>query len=193
MSSTHQSATARTLKAAALVGAGAIGATLITGVAFAANNSPTASERSAVSTSRTPADMPSDAGFGDRGGMAGLARNFMHGDAVVKNDAGVAENLRIVVGDVTAVDAATITVRAADGYSQAFAISTDTVIKRSRQDAAATDIQVGDKAFAVGVVDGDTVTAKRIGAATPEQVANMLERRADKAANGGADDSAPAS
>ena len=192
------SSTARTLKAAALVGAGAIGATLLTGVAFAAStSSPATPERAMVSSSRT-GNGPAEAGLlGDGAGLPGLARNFLHGDAVVKNSEGVAENLRIVVGDVTAVDAAGITVRATDGYEQAFAVSPDTEIKRSRQDATTADIQVGDKAFAVGIVDGGTVTAKRIGAATPEQVATMLdrvaERRAEKSANGSAGAAAPTS
>lgn len=185
---TSATKTTRFAKAAALVGAGALGATILTGVAFAADPTP---NPSASSTTGSDDGMGGREGRGDRGGpgghrgggMMGFGGEVLHGDATVETTEGTTQTVRVVRGEVTAISDTAITVRATDGFEQTFVINAETDVHKSRDDAAATDIAVGDQAMVQGVVAGDTVTAERIGAMTAaeaaEMDANMAERRAE--------------
>ena len=75
---------------------------------------------------------PSAVGFGAaRHGHPGLAgRNVLHGQFVTrsKDDAKTFVTHTVVRGAVTAVSATSITVKAADGFSQTFTVNADTKV-----------------------------------------------------------------
>lgn len=178
---TSSRTTTRFAKAAALVGAGALGATIVTGVAFAADPTPSPSASSSTGTGDGTGPMSRE-GRGDHGGRGGpgamgFGGEVLHGDATVETADGTTEVMRVVRGSVTAISDTSITVKATDGFTQTFAITTDTDIHKSRSDATAADIAVGDVAMVSGVVSGDTVTAKRVHAMTAAEEAQMQTMR----------------
>lgn len=191
--SSNTGTTSRWIKGAALVGAGALGATILTGVAYAQSNSATdlqSVSAAAVEGKRGPGGPGGhggpggERGFGGHGGPGGPGGELLHSEATVETPDGSIENVRTVRGEVTAASAESITVRASDGFEQAFAINAETEITKSRNEATATDIAVGDVAMVKGVASGDTVTAERIHAMTAEEAATAEaereQRRADK-------------
>lgn len=189
--SSNSGTTSRWIKGAALVGAGALGATILTGVAYAQNNS-AADVRSVTATALDgerghggpggPGGRDGGRGFG-HGGPGGPGGEVLHSEATVETPDGTIENVRTVRGEVTAVSAESITVRASDGFEQAFAINAETEINKSRDEATATDIAVGDVAMVKGVGSGDTVTAERIHAMTAEEAATMEAEREQRRAD----------
>lgn len=171
----------RFAKAAALVGAGAIGATIVTGVAFAADPTPTPSASASAESHR--GDRGGPGGHGPRGGMmGGFDGKVLHGDATVENSDGTTSVMRVVRGEVTAVSDTAITVKSSDGFTQTYAINADTDIHVGRDDAGTAEIQVGYQAMVAGTVSGDTATATKIGAMSPQDAAEMEQRMADRRA-----------
>ena len=72
-----------------------------------------------------------------------------------------------VLGTVSSVSARSITVKAADGYSLAFAVNSDTKVHLGKgKTGKVTDLKSGDKALVAGVKSGSTVTAKQVLART---------------------------
>lgn len=190
-------------KAAAFVGAGALGATILTGVAFAAPNSPTPSPSVASSTapkSIQGGDRDHDGpgrGMGrDHGPGRGMGGHVLHGEAVVKDDVtGAVKTVRTVEGTVTAVDGTSITVKASDGFTQKFTVDAKTTYDRMPANATPgqrpdmtksagklSDIKVGDVADINGTVSGDTVTATQVRSMTAAQAKQFeAERKAHEA------------
>lgn len=125
---------------------GAVLATGITGIASAANGSPSPSpsttSQAAPQQGKAPGGSLRSApdgmgrhgghggGFGGpRGGMlGGPAGQALHGEFVVKASDGTITTVRMIRGSVTAVDASSITVKADDGYSSTFAVNSTTEI-----------------------------------------------------------------
>ncbi|MCB0914828.1 MAG: hypothetical protein H6525_03395 [Actinobacteria bacterium] len=170
----------RFAKAAALVGAGALGATILTGVAFAADDTPSTGPGAAASE-RGPMGHGGPGRFGGFGGPGG--REMLHGEATVENPDGGTEQVRTVRGEVTEVSDTSITVRASDGFTQTFAINGDTEVRVGRGDSSSiADVAVGYQAMVAGVVSGDTATARMVGAMTPEDAAEMEQRMAERRA-----------
>lgn len=176
----------RFAKAAALVGAGAIGATIVTGVAFAADPTPAPSASSSTGSGQEFRGGPEGGpgGHGHRGGgmMGGFDGKVLHGDATVENSDGTTSVMRVIRGEVTAVSDTSITVKASDGFTQTYAINADTDVHVGRDDAGAADIQVGYQAMVAGTVSGDAATATKIGAMSPEDAAEMEQRMAERRA-----------
>jgi hypothetical protein len=179
----------RFAKAAALVGAGALGASILTGVAFAADPTPAPSASSSAESERGSMGHrgPGGHGGGVGGKHGGLLGGFdgevLHGEATVENDDGTTERVRAVRGEVTQVSADAITVRASDGFSQTYAITADTKIHVGRgDDGSAADIAVGYQAMVAGSITGDSATAKMIGAMSPEDAAEMEQKMAERRA-----------
>lgn len=89
-----------------------------------------------------------------------LARG-LHGEWVVKGKDGKYLTLVSVRGEVTAVSASSITIKAEDGFTATYAVSADTKVRGKDVDAIA-EVKVGDKGGAVGVKSGDMVTARAV-------------------------------
>ncbi len=181
----------RFAKAAALVGAGALGASILTGVAFAADPTPapsasssTESERGGMGGQRGPDGGGDHGRDGKRGGMlGGFGGDVLHGEATVENEDGTTERVRAVRGEVTEISAESITVRAADGFTQTYAINADTKVHVGRgDDASVADIAVGYQAMVAGSINGESATAKMIGALSPADAAEMEQKMAERRA-----------
>ena len=89
-----------------------------------------------------------------------LARG-MHGEWVVKGKDGKPVTLVTVRGEVTAVSATSITLKAEDGFTATYAVSSDTKVRGKDVDKIA-DVKVGDKGGAVGTKSGSTLTARAV-------------------------------
>ena len=184
--------------------AGAVIATGITGVALAADSSPTpsssatSSATSSAGSSAGAKDGPDRGGQRDhgpgRGGRGGLlgerGSEPLHGEMVVKAADGTVSTVQMVRGTVTAVTASSITVKAEDGYTATFAVGATTEVRvglpvrgsdpsTSSTDTIA-DVKVGDVADVHGTVSAGTATATEVRAMTAAEAAQL---EADRAAH----------
>ncbi|WP_255769682.1 hypothetical protein [Pseudarthrobacter sulfonivorans] len=162
--------------ALALTGAG-------TAIAWSAADSPSPSPSA-------PSPSPSASGkAGDPGaGKTNKAQRpqYLHGESVVKKADGTFETLLTQQGTVESVSASSVTVKSADGFTQAYAVNADTAItkvpspaadgstakgddgKRLKPGKAAIgDISTGQSVRISGVKSGSDVTALRIVEGTP--------------------------
>jgi len=91
---------------------------------------------------------------GDRKGLRGRMLRALHGTWVTQGSSGPVTH-QAIRGDVTAVSKGSITVKAKDGFSQTFAIATDTKVRvRSNgkgADSTVGAVTVGAKALVAGV------------------------------------------
>lgn len=145
------------LGVAAVVAAGVIGTAGVAAATAPATPAPapapTASEQA-----------PGDRAEGDKAGKArrhALRARGMHGEWVVKGRDGAPVTLASVRGTVTAVGAASVTVRAEDGYTATYTVNAGTRVRGADIDAI-SDVEVGARAVVVGVKDGGTLTARRV-------------------------------
>ena len=152
----------RVAKAAALVGAGALGATMLSGVGYA--------NAAATQAAATSDNTDGSSEQGDR---------FLQGGRTLKTARGTVD-VRSVSGDITSVTEGTVTVQAPDGFSQVFVVDAATSIRRNGDPVAIAEVKVGDKARITGLVSGDSVTAKRIGTLTPDEATMKQAERAQK-------------
>jgi hypothetical protein len=177
-------------KAAAWIAAGALGATALTGIAFAATDSPTATPTPQATQSPNATTPPNgdDApdmgmrggpgghhGFGPGGPGRGLGA-VLHGDVTVEGEDGNAKLVRMQKGTVESIGDGTLTVKSSDGYTSTWTVNDDTTIRRDRDEAALADLKVGDTVIARGPLSGDTATARMVQALSPEAAAEMTER-----------------
>ncbi|MDQ1305270.1 MAG: hypothetical protein QG671_1101 [Actinomycetota bacterium] len=155
--------TGRVAKAAALVGAGALGATMLSGVGY-----PAAAASQVASTTENLDGSPDAGDEARRGGRAvGPSQRARY-------------DTRSVSGDVTSVTATTVTIQAPDGFSQTFVVDSATSIRRNGDPVGIADVRVGDKARITGIVAAGAVIAKRIGTLTPEEATMKQAERAQK-------------
>ena len=178
----------RTGRAVALVAAGAIGATALTGLAFAANNTPapTPGSNGNAPQNGQQGRGPGDGGPGMMGGhhrgggmMGGLgfAGRIQHGEAVVTKQDGTTATVRVQSGLITSVSATQVVVKSTDGTEWTWPIDANTKISRDRATAKATDLVAGDTVMVIGEVNGGVVTTKRIGALSPAEAKKMADRK----------------
>ena len=192
---TSTTRTHRTGRAIALVAAGAIAATVVSGIAFASNNTPNPANQG-----RTQGGLPGYGGDGDRGhgmmgegggmggpgmggpggkrggmrgdlGMLAAGANVLHGEVVVKKADGTTVTIRVQGGTVKSASASELIVTSSDGVEQTWPLTASTHIHRGGSDAKAAAIAVGDTVTVIGEVSGSTVTTLRIEALSPEQAA----------------------
>lgn len=195
-----------TAKAAGWLVAGAIGATALTGVAFAANQDSTPSPSGSVPSTSAPDATTPDGnalqapdgmmggpggmrggpdgdgdGPGMRGGpgrMEGLGGRILHGDVTIKDDNDEAVQARIQSGTVESVSATSIVVKSEDGYTATWTVTSDTKVHRDRSDATIADVKTGDFVRLQGPLSGDTATAKNLRALSPEAKAALDKMKA---------------
>jgi hypothetical protein len=195
--------------------AGAILATGITGIASASgttstHNTPTATQSSKApgsAHSTTPGGHVDGQRGGRRGGphggdqgMPGGPRgDALHAEAVVKAADGTISTVRMIHGAVTAVSSSSISVKAEDGFTATYDVTSTTAVHTglpsrghgpgdaagstagsSTAPAATTiaDVKVGDVAMVEGTVTGSTVMATEIRSMTAAQAAQVDQLRA---------------
>jgi len=144
--------------------AGAVGSVAL------AEPSPTPSGSSSGAPSAERSAGPGAKADGERRGRRhghGLLRRALHGEHTVKGPDGTFVTLLTQRGEVTAVDADSVTLKSEDGYTREYAVTAETTVRKGREPAKVTDLAVGDRAAVVAVKDGDTATARRLVAGTP--------------------------
>lgn len=97
------------------------------------------------------------------GGMPGRVE---HGEFTVHTDSGdKVEDVQ--AGAVTAVDAASITVKSTDGFSATYAINSGTTVRKDKKSATVSEIALNDQVRVVANKVGGTATVERIGDTGP--------------------------
>jgi hypothetical protein len=87
----------------------------------------------------------------------GLLRRALHGEATLGGD-----NQRVVVfqrGVVEAVSENSLTVKSEDGFSGSYVLNTETRIRKEKQEASRSDINVKDRVRVLATKDGSILTA----------------------------------
>jgi hypothetical protein len=91
-----------------------------------------------------------------------LARRTLHGEFVVKGKDGKFVTVLTQKGQVTTVDARSVTVRSEDGFSRTYAVDGDTRVRRERAKATIGDVKTGDRALVVADRSGTGATARTL-------------------------------
>lgn len=170
-----QSKTAKYGRAAAWFAAGALGATALTGVAMATTVPVDDSD------GNTQEQAERHRGPGGKGGPGGRAGGpggpMLHSEGVIETPEGEYKDVVSQRGKVTEVSDSSITVASEDGYTANYTVNSETKIHKDRSEKAISDVAVGDSVMVRATKDGNDVTAKHIGALSPEEAAKMEERR----------------
>jgi hypothetical protein len=144
---TSSARTRRVATAAAWVAAGALGATAITGLAFASSTGTSARPAAVAAAGTTgPAGAFGAAGNGRR---AGVLKNLLHGQFTMKADDGT-KVVDVQRGRLTAASASSITVASSDGFSATYAVTSGTTVRKARQTVPASSLAVGDEVVVRG-------------------------------------------
>jgi hypothetical protein len=95
-----------------------------------------------------------DSGAADRRGLRARMLRALHGTWVTQGSSGPVTH-QAIRGDVTAVSATSVTVKARDGFTQTFAVAPDTKVRARSNgkgaDSAIGAVTVGSKALVTGV------------------------------------------
>ena len=132
-----------------------------------------ATEDLAAGPSTDPGADPSAAAGSGSGGQAGehrpgnrrsrvrvlLRRNTLHGEAVVKTKDGGTRTVAVQRGTITAIDATSITVKSADGFTQKWSLGTPLRVIEHRTTIQPSQLAVGREVGVAGEKSGDTGTA----------------------------------
>lgn len=106
-----------------------------------------------------PADAPHR--FGHKGHhRGGFERGMIHGEFTVPAPDGAYQTLAKQFGEVTAVEASSITVKSADGYSRTYVVDENTLVNAGRDGIA--DVKIGDDVSVLAIVNDGTANAVRI-------------------------------
>ena len=193
---------ARLAKAGALIGAGALAATALTGIAFGAGSSsgpvvPAAygsngygmggygmGPGGAAPGGGMMGDHDGDGprghggpmGMGMRGGL-GLGGPLLHGEGVVKDQAGAYVNVRMQTGTVVSASATSVVVTSDDGVTWTWPVTTATTVERDGTTVKADELVAGDKVRAAGTVKDGVVTTKHIHALSAAKAAELEAQR----------------
>jgi hypothetical protein len=135
----------RLATAAALVTAGALGATAVTGLAFASDGASGTTSGQPQSVAATGATGGTGAPSGTAAGRrAGMLRSVLHGELTVAGTDGT-KVVDLQRGKLTAASATSITVASSDGFTASYAVNATTVVRKARQTVPASALAVGDE------------------------------------------------
>jgi hypothetical protein len=161
--------------AAAWVTAGALGATILTGVASAGSFGPMQAGPTAVASSST-ADSTAAATA-----RRGMMRDVLHGSLTVTTGTGT-KVVGVQRGEITAASATSVTVTSTDGFTATYAISDATTVRRDRSTVSGADLVVGDTAM----VRATSGSADVVRALSPDALTRLKDRIANgRMGNGG--------
>lgn len=152
----------RAATAAAFVAAGAVAATVLTGVATAG---PAATSGTAATAASGTADSTAP------GARRGMMRDVLHGSLTLKTDTGT-KVVDVQRGEITAASATSVTVKSTDGFTATYAIGESTVVRRDRDTVGGADLVVGDTAM----VRSTAGTADVVRALSPDALARLKDR-----------------
>jgi hypothetical protein len=124
------------------------------GAAVAVGGSGVPANAAAVAASQVRSPVPAHPG------AMGHRIPFLHGQAVLSKPGGGYETVAFQRGTVTAVSAGSITLKSADGFTQAYVINGSTVVGAHR--SGISSVKAGNTASVIATVSGKTFTATRI-------------------------------
>jgi hypothetical protein len=90
-----------------------------------------------------------------------LRRNTLHGEVVVQTKDGV-RTVDVQRGTVTAIDAKTVTVKSADGFTLTWTFGNPLHVVEHRTAVQPSAVKVGTEIGLAGVKDGGVTTARLI-------------------------------
>ncbi|MCB0917275.1 MAG: hypothetical protein KDC39_01760 [Actinobacteria bacterium] len=168
-------------RAAAWFAAGALGATALTGVAFANvtaqdNNDDNQTESEEMGPGIGPRGGPGHH-HGPGGPGGGMGGPMLHGEGVVQTPDGEYQDVVTQQGSVTEINDNSIVVTSEDGFTASYKVNDDTEIHKNREEVSISDLATGDVVHVFAQKKGGNVVAQRIGAMTAEQAAEMEQRR----------------
>lgn len=148
---------------ALVVGAGAGAAAAVTG-----SSSPSPSPSAPSAATPTPVAPPRLPFHGLRGpgglgvfGLGGIGvPGTVHGEFVVPKPSGGYQTVDTQRGQVTAVSAASITLKSPDGFVKTYTVTASTIVDAQRDGIGS--VKVGDQATVTATVSGGTATAASI-------------------------------
>lgn len=195
---------ARLAKAGALIGAGALAATALTGIAFGAGSSSGPVVPAAYGSSgygmgpggtgpggTAPGGTMGDhdglgprghgmgMGMGLRGGF-GAGGPLLHGEGVVKDQDGAYVNVRMQTGTVVSATATSVVIKSDDGVTWTWPVTSATTVERDGSTVTADTLVAGDKVRATGTVKDGVVTTTRIHALSAAKAAELEQRREER-------------
>jgi hypothetical protein len=134
--------------------AGGIGA----GLAYA---DPTPTPSPSPTASASPSASPTTkANPKERKERKGLMAKALHGEVTLAG-----KKHRVVVfqrGPLEKISDTSITVKSKDGFTASYALTSETKVRKKKDDLALGDLKVGDRVRVVATKDGSTVTADRV-------------------------------
>jgi hypothetical protein len=131
------------------------------GIAWAESGSAPA-PRAVVAGAPAAAMDTSDAeAIGAGAGLGHLGRHVLHGEIVLQTRHGIVTAV-IARGTVTAVDAASISVKSADGVTTTFTVTGTTKARSAGRTIAVSAVHAGDKVGVLGVKTGHGAAAARM-------------------------------
>jgi hypothetical protein len=154
--------TRRTVRSVAVFG-GVFAAGLVLGVVLASLNVAGAQSSSPSPSGRTGTfpghfGRPDHGPFGGEGfGPGGFGPGALHGEFTTPAPGGGYQTLAVQSGTVTSVDAASVAVRSADGFTRTYTVDDNTLVIAGNNGIA--DVKNGDEVWITAVVSGGKATA----------------------------------
>jgi hypothetical protein len=133
------------------------------GIAFAANSGPATSTAAAPSTT---APGTTHGKQGRHGRARAIGGRVEHGRLTMRTKTGD-EVVDVQRGQVTAVNATSVTVKSQDGFTATYAVGSAAKIRVKKQTAAMSGVHVGDRVGVTAVHSGSTDTVRRLADAGP--------------------------
>src|SRR6266487_4495411 len=129
------------------------------GVFAATTDSPSASPSSPGAPDHRKPGWPGRGGWFPRGHFgAGMGRDLLHGEFVVKDQNGKTTTMVEQHGTVTAVSASSVSLKSSDGFTGTYAVNNDTKVRVGGGPAAISGVKTGNEAWVVAT-KGGTSTA----------------------------------
>lgn len=179
----HNPRSGRIGRAAAWFAAGALGATALTGVAYAnvtaqdntdEGNSQGTEPREGFEPRGGPGGGPGGKGHHGPRGMGGP---MLHSEGVIETPDGEYQDVVTQKGTASEVNQDSLVVTSEDGFTASYNVNEETKIHKNREEVSLSDLSEGDVVHVLAQKDGGDVVAKRIGAMSAEQAAEMEQRR----------------
>jgi hypothetical protein len=145
----------------AWVTTGVLGAAALTGVAMAADSSPSPSATSSTAASTAGAGASSGAPAKHLGGarLRALGKRVLHGEFTVQTKDGV-KVYDTEIGVITSVGPTSVAVKASDGFTQTWTLDASTHVRANQAKGTVADLKSGETVRLLGPVSGGTATAQ---------------------------------
>ncbi len=150
----------------ALLGTGGFAVASANGAAQAAGSTPQLASTATASAKAAPASPDAKKPHSKKDALQGRLKGVQHGEWVTKDKTGAFVTRVAIQGDVTALSATSITVKAQDGVSMTFAVTADTKVRVRAADKAAQKAK-GSDAKITDVKSGQHVVVSGTGKGSP--------------------------